>query len=79
MHRIFFDTNSGTPDNERYGLWFDLSRQDLAYIPGGPREGLCVVIYMPDELEMEATLVFDSDWDSWTARPVPGTAKYVEK
>lgn len=74
MHRIYFDGNDG-PDNERYGLWLDKSREDLAKIPGGPREGLMVTIYMIGEIEMEATLEWDATWQAWTARPVAGTVR----
>ncbi len=77
LPRIYFDTNSGTPDR-RYGLWLDSSVADLARIPDGPRDGMRVVIYMGDELEMEAILVRDADW-GWTADPVPGTVKYLDQ
>ena len=36
-----------------------------------------VVIYMTGELEMEAILVFDSEWEAWTAKPISGTIKYL--
>jgi hypothetical protein len=74
MHRIYFDGNEG-PDSHRYGLWLDRSRQELAKIPGGPREGLIVTIYMIGEIEMEATLEWDNAWQGWTARPVEGTIR----
>lgn len=75
MHRVYFDTNEGTGDRDRYGLWLDKSTKDLAKIPGGPQEGLRVVIYMVGELEMEAVLEWDKDWNGWTARGIPGTIK----
>ena len=77
MHRVYFDTNEGCVDRDGYGLWLNASREDLARIPGGPREGMRVVIYMTDELEMEADLAFDSDRNVWTALPIPGTTKYA--
>jgi hypothetical protein len=71
MHRVYFDTNEGADnDVERYGLWLDKSRKDLAAIPGGPREGMIVTIYMIGELEAEAALQWDSTCNAWTARPV---------
>jgi hypothetical protein len=71
MHRIYFDGNEGPdePDN-RYGLWLDRSKRDLAKIPGGLQEGMLVTIYMVGEIEMEATLEWNAKWDSWTAKPI---------
>ena len=75
MHRIYFDSNEGSSGNDRYGLWLARSREDLAKIPGGPREGMLVTIYMTGEVEMEATLEWDDAWRGWTARPDAGTSK----
>jgi hypothetical protein len=60
---------------DRYGLWLDKSREDLAKIPGGPREGKVVTIYMIGEIEMEATLEWDAKWQAWTGRPVERTIR----
>jgi hypothetical protein len=72
MHRIYFDTNSGT-ETGGYGLWFDQSINDLSLIPGGPQDGMRVVIYMSGEGEMEAALRYDGGRKCWTAVPVEGT------
>jgi|SRR5581483_4399555 len=72
MYRIYFDSNEGTPDG-RYGLWLDKSRRDLAAIPGGPRDGMLVTIYMVGEIEAEATLQWDDALHGWTARVVEGS------
>jgi hypothetical protein len=74
MHRIYFDGNEGTEDSN-YGLWLNRSRNDLAKIPGGPREGMKVTIYMIGEIEMEATLEWNAKWNGWTARPIEGTTR----
>ena len=50
---------------------------DHVPIPGGPSEGMRVIIYMPDELEMEATLELDPTSKCWIARPDIGTIKYT--
>ena len=68
-HRVFFDTNEGPEGLDRYGLWLDKSIKDLANIPGGPREGMLVTIYMTGEVEIEAALEWDAKWNGWTARP----------
>ncbi len=74
MYRVYFDSNEG-PDDERYGLWLNKSARDLAHIPGGPREGMRVIIYMVGEIEMEATLEWDEQWNGWTARWIEGTCR----
>ncbi|MGO4683471.1 hypothetical protein [Hyphomicrobium sp. 2TAF46] len=74
MHRIYFDSNERV-EIGLYGLWLDKSRDDLAKIPGGPKEGLIVTIYMIGEIEMEARLEWNSEWRAWTAREVAGTVR----
>jgi hypothetical protein len=76
MHRIYFDTNEGTPDGD-YGLWLNASKDDLARIPNGPQEDMRVIIYMTGELEMEAILAFVPDHAAWVAHPISGTIKYL--
>jgi hypothetical protein len=75
VHRIYFDTNAGSPDHDGYPLWFETSKQDLARIPDGPQEGMRVVIYMTGELEVEAVLAFDPKWKVWMGMPIAGTTK----
>jgi hypothetical protein len=79
MHRIYFDGNEG-PDDERYGLWLSKSRADLAKIPGGPRQGLVVTIYMVGEVEAEAILEWcGGPWNAWTARPIGDFRENAER
>jgi hypothetical protein len=47
----------------------------MAPIAGQLKDGLRVIIYMTDELEMDATLEFDQSQDAWMARPIAGTTK----
>jgi hypothetical protein len=56
-------------------LWLNKSREDLAKVPGGPRDGLMVTIYMIGEIEMEATLEWDAERQAWTARPITETIR----
>jgi DNA-binding MarR family transcriptional regulator len=70
-----FDSNDAV-DNDVYWLGFTRSREDLAAIGGELREGLRVVIYMTDELEMEALLAFDPDRRVWLARGERGTVRH---
>lgn len=76
MYRVYFDTNEGTDNG--YGLWLDASKRDLSDIPGGPQEGMRIIIYMTGELEMEAVLAFESEQNVWIAQPVPETVKHLE-
>jgi len=75
--RIFFDTNEGHPDSG-YWLTLDPSLRDLAALGDRLSEGLEVIIRMPDELEMHATLRHDPDQGMWLADPIPGTIVYLD-
>jgi len=75
MYRIYFDGNDlAGPDC--YGLWVNGSLADIEPIADKLHDGLHVIIYMTGELEMEAVLEFDTEWNAWTARAVPGTIKH---
>jgi len=73
MHRVYFDTNASVGDC--FLLWLDKSKEDLARIPGGPKEGLIVTIYMIGEVELEATLQWSTNYEVWIARPIDGTVR----
>lgn len=80
MHRVFFDGNSGpgdTPDDPRFGLWFETSLQDLAALGDELKDGLRIIIYSPGELEMEAVLEFDAKHDAWMAIGDGATIRYL--
>ena len=77
LHRVFFDTNDGSIERG-YWLGFDQSRKDLAALGTALREGTAVTIYMPNELEMTATLRFDANEDVWWADPVADIIKYLD-
>lgn len=66
--RIFFDANAGT-HGVGYILWFDRSKADMAAIKD-LRSGLLVRLYMPGELEVDATLQFDAELGCWRGIPV---------
>lgn len=69
MHRIFFDTNAGTK-REGYILWFEKSREDIERISPEERDGALVILYMPNELELEAYLKRDEEAGFWRGIPV---------
>jgi len=68
LYRILFDSSAGNSELG-YLLWFDKSRQELNCIGSELRECLRVLIYMPDELELEAELKFDIDLGCWRGIP----------
>jgi hypothetical protein len=72
MHRVYGSGNDCDKDGN-FVLWLDKSREDLAKIPGGPREGMTVTIYEVGEFELEATLEWVAPLGAWIARPVAGT------
>ena len=72
-----FDTNDGSMEHG-YWLGFDQSRKDLEALGDELRQGTTVTIYMPDELEMKATLRFDAAGEVWWADAVAGTVKYLD-
>jgi len=74
LPRVYFDGNEGTEEN-LYGLWLSKSIEDLAKIPGGPKEGMKITIYMVGEIEMDALLEWNEAWNGWTARPIAGTVR----
>lgn len=76
LPRIFFDTNAGTYD-DGYILWFDLSKTELAALDPPASDGMAVTIYMPDEIEMIATLRWDVVLENWTARSVEANNRLV--
>jgi hypothetical protein len=76
MHRIYFDTNEGD-QHGRYNLGIPGALEDIEPVADQLFEGLKVVIYMGDELEMEAVLAFDAQSRNWMANPIAGTTKYL--
>ena len=73
---IFFDTNEGTHEHG-YLLWLPKSKADLEALGDRLRDGLQVMIVMPDELEMLAILRWAAADGAWVAHPVPGTLRYI--
>ena len=75
MHRIYFDTNEGD-QHGRYNLGIPGALEDIEAIADQLFEGLKVIIYMGNELEMEAVLVFDARSRNWMDNPIAETTKY---
>lgn len=77
LPKVFFDTNDGSMEHG-YRLGFDQSRKDLDALGTALRQGTAVTLYMPDELEMTATLRFDANEKVWWADPVVDTITYLD-
>jgi hypothetical protein len=75
--RVFFDTNEGSVEHG-YWLGFDQSRNDLEKLGAELREGTMVTLYMPDELELTATLRFDQKQKVWWADPIADAITYLD-
>jgi hypothetical protein len=78
MFRIYFDTNDAD-ELGRYILNCRGSREDIAPIVDKLRIGMHVVVYMTDELEVEAVLDFDNRHNVWVASPIWSTIKYLSE
>jgi hypothetical protein len=68
LPRIYFDTNSADEDF-RYKLDMVGSLRDIKRLGDVLRPGIRVLLYMPDEVEVEATLEFDEAQHRWLGRP----------
>lgn len=76
LPRVFFDTNSG--NGAGYWMSFKQSVEDLAHIPH-LYEGMRVLLYMPEEVEVEAMLTGTSDRRTMVAVPIEGTWRILDK
>jgi hypothetical protein len=83
MHRVYFDGNELFARREQDGVlvdWYSLhldgSQADMTAIPGGPREGMRVVLYTY-ELELGAELEYHEADQHWVGRYIPGTRQDV--
>lgn len=72
MIRIYTDFNS---QDERGRVWLDTvgSLKDIEMHRGALSEGMRVVLYVPDEFEVEAVLTFDQ---AWKGMPDLSTIRY---
>lgn len=75
MHRVFFDVNEGNQCG--YKLNLPHSIIDISSIDDGIKDGMRIIIYMPDELEMEAIAKYSENYNCWIAIPILSTLKHV--
>ena len=76
MDRVYFDENSGD-EQGRYDLGIPGSRRDLAALAGKLGNGLHVMLYDDQQIEVEAVLEFDHAANRWMATPLWNTSRPV--
>jgi hypothetical protein len=69
IYKVFFDSNDGD-EIMGYDLGFDRSLEDIKKMGSHAREGAIVLLYMPNELEVEAELKFDPNSKCWRGIPI---------
>jgi len=69
MYRIYFDGNEGDNDG-RYDLGIPGSPRDIEPLADQLTNGLHVILYDNEELEVEAILEFEPKYSVWMARPL---------
>jgi hypothetical protein len=77
MYRIYFDGNEGDNDG-RYDLGIPGSLLDIEPLAGKLSNGLHVILYDNEELEVEAVLEFEPKYNIWMARPLWDTLRRFE-
>lgn len=74
MHRIYFDDNAGD-ERGRYDLGIPGSRRDLEPLAAELSNGVHVMLYDGQEIEVEAVLEFDEAADRRMALPLWDTIR----
>lgn len=76
LPRIYFDSNAATEDG-RYILSIAGSLKDIRSLGDSLRPGMRVLLYMTDELEVEATLELDGARQTWLGLPDDSTLRVL--
>lgn len=74
MDRIYFDENAGD-ERGRYDLGIPGSRRDLEQLAGKLGNGVHILLYDGQEIEVEAVLEFDQASNRWMALPLWNTLR----
>jgi hypothetical protein len=78
MYRIYFDPNAGD-EAGRFDLGITGSLRDIEPIASKLKNGMRVVLYDGEELEVEALIEFDIRYQRWMAIPIWSTLKYLDE
>jgi hypothetical protein len=76
MYKIYFDENA-RDQRGRCDLGIPGSLRDIESISSKLADGMHVVLYDDQELEVEAVLEFDKSYQRWMASPIWSTLKRV--
>jgi hypothetical protein len=74
MDRIYFDENAGD-ERGRYDLGIPGARRDLDRLAGKLGDGVHVLLYDGQQIEVEAVLEFDPTSNRWMASPLWNTIR----
>ncbi len=74
MYRIYFDENAGD-ERGRFDLGIPGALRDIEPIASQLSDGMHVILYDSEELEVEAVLEFDQEYRCWMADPLWDTLK----
>ena len=77
MDRIHFDENAGD-ERGRYDLGIPGPRRDIERLAGKLSNGVHVLLYDGQELEVEAVLEFDRGSNRWMASPLWNTVRRLD-
>ena len=78
MYRIYFDANEGDARG-RFDLGIPGSLLDIELIASQLTDGMRVILYDSEELEVEAVLEYDQKYQRWMADPIWSTLKRLNE
>ena len=77
MFRIYFDENAGD-ERGRHDLGIPGSLRDIEPVAGKLANGLHVILYDGQEIEVEAILEYDGNTKRWMALPLWETIRRLD-
>ena len=75
MYRIYFDANEGD-EQDRFDLGIPGSLSDIEPIASELKNGMRVVLYASEGMQVEALIEFDTRYQCWMASPIWSTLKH---
>ena len=78
LPRIYFDTNDRDDSGpEAYSLNISGAQKDIQRLGDSIHPGMRVLLYMTDELEVEAILQYNSQYQYWVGHADMSTLHYL--
>lgn len=78
LYRIYFDENEGD-EQDRFDLGIPGSLADLEPLTGTLTNGMRVLCYDNQSIEVEAILEWDAKYHQWWGRPLWETIRRLDK